>query len=80
VPAKPRCPSCKKPAAPRKENASFPFCSERCKMIDLGRWLGGDYRLPGPPASDADIAGALRDGTRRDDDDDGNGNGNGHLH
>lgn len=25
-----------------------PFCSERCKMADLGRWLAGDYRIPGP--------------------------------
>jgi len=23
-----------------------PFCSERCKMADLGRWLSGDYRVP----------------------------------
>ena len=23
-----------------------PFCSPRCKTVDLGRWLGGDYRLP----------------------------------
>ena len=26
-----------------------PFCSERCKMADLGRWLSGDYRVPGDP-------------------------------
>jgi hypothetical protein len=25
-----------------------PFCSERCKLADLGRWLKGDYRIPGP--------------------------------
>ncbi|MBM3751919.1 MAG: DNA gyrase inhibitor YacG [Acidimicrobiia bacterium] len=25
-----------------------PFCSERCRMADLGRWLQGDYRVPGP--------------------------------
>ena len=24
-----------------------PFCSERCRMADLGRWLQGDYRVPG---------------------------------
>ncbi len=24
-----------------------PFCSERCKMADLGRWAGGEYRMPG---------------------------------
>ncbi len=26
-----------------------PFCGERCKMADLGRWLGGEYRVPGEP-------------------------------
>jgi endogenous inhibitor of DNA gyrase (YacG/DUF329 family) len=26
-----------------------PFCSERCKMADLGRWLSGDYRVPTQP-------------------------------
>jgi uncharacterized protein len=24
----------------------FPFCSERCRLIDLGRWLGENYRIP----------------------------------
>jgi endogenous inhibitor of DNA gyrase (YacG/DUF329 family) len=28
------------------EDAWRPFCSERCKMADLGRWLSGDYRAP----------------------------------
>jgi uncharacterized protein len=31
------------------EPAWRPFCSERCKLADLGRWLAGDYRVPGPP-------------------------------
>ncbi len=31
-----------------------PFCSERCKMADLGRWLSGDYRIPGEPVPDED--------------------------
>ncbi len=29
--------------------AVFPFCSERCKMADLGQWLTGGYRLSGAP-------------------------------
>ena len=41
-----RCQICKKPVAPRVENASFPLCSERCKLIDLGKWLGEEYRVP----------------------------------
>jgi endogenous inhibitor of DNA gyrase (YacG/DUF329 family) len=24
----------------------YPFCGERCKLIDLGRWLGGKYQIP----------------------------------
>jgi endogenous inhibitor of DNA gyrase (YacG/DUF329 family) len=28
------------------ESAWRPFCSERCKMADLGRWLSGNYRVP----------------------------------
>jgi endogenous inhibitor of DNA gyrase (YacG/DUF329 family) len=40
------CPICNHPAAPRSENGCFPFCSARCKQIDLGKWLSGDYRIP----------------------------------
>jgi endogenous inhibitor of DNA gyrase (YacG/DUF329 family) len=39
-PARP-CPICGKPA----ERKYHPFCSGRCRMIDLGRWLKGDYRI-----------------------------------
>ncbi len=31
----------------------FPFCSSRCKTIDLGRWLGETYRLPAEDSEDA---------------------------
>jgi len=43
-----RCPICKKPVAePQPGQASyFPFCSERCKLVDLGRWLTGKYQIP----------------------------------
>ena len=43
-----QCPICKKPVEePREGEKSFyPFCSERCKLIDLGRWLGGKYQIP----------------------------------
>lgn len=44
------CPICQRPAAPRPQNRAFPFCTERCRMVDLGRWLGEDYAIPGPPA------------------------------
>ncbi|HEX2445885.1 MAG TPA: DNA gyrase inhibitor YacG [Vicinamibacterales bacterium] len=31
-----------------------PFCSERCRMADLGRWLSGSYRVQGPPVPEHD--------------------------
>lgn len=31
----------------------FPFCSERCKTIDLGRWLGETYRIPAEEAEES---------------------------
>ena len=40
------CSICRKPVAPRAENPAFPFCSKRCRMVDLGRWLGEEYRVP----------------------------------
>ena len=33
-------------SAPVNPAVPFPFCSERCKLIDLGRWLDGKYQIP----------------------------------
>ena len=41
-----RCPTCRGPSAERDQNVTFPFCSERCRLIDLGNWLGDTYRIP----------------------------------
>ena len=41
----PACPTCKQPTA-RPGNDWFPFCRERCKLVDLGRWIDGEYRVP----------------------------------
>ncbi|MEK6744487.1 MAG: DNA gyrase inhibitor YacG [Nitrospirota bacterium] len=41
-----RCPVCKKETA-WKDNPFRPFCSERCRMIDLGRWAAEEYRIAG---------------------------------
>ncbi len=43
------CPICKKDVATGAENGAFPFCSSRCKLVDLGAWLDGSYRIPGEP-------------------------------
>ena len=36
------CPECGKPAT----RADYPFCSPRCKDVDLNRWLSGSYAIP----------------------------------
>jgi endogenous inhibitor of DNA gyrase (YacG/DUF329 family) len=52
-----RCPICKKEAL-WKDNPFRPFCSERCKLIDLGKWASEDYRIAdkgeGPSDGDRD--------------------------
>jgi uncharacterized protein len=46
-----RCPVCKKPV--RSSDAEFPFCSPRCRTLDLGKWASGGY-VVSSPVSDAD--------------------------
>ena len=41
-----RCPICKKEVA--LGSADFPFCSERCRLIDLGNWASGKYVISSP--------------------------------
>ena len=49
------CPMCRRPAAERTADQSpWPFCSHRCRLIDLGKWLGEEYRMPGPAADKPD--------------------------
>jgi endogenous inhibitor of DNA gyrase (YacG/DUF329 family) len=48
-----RCPVCNREFDPESSPA-MPFCSERCRTIDLGRWLGEAYRLPTAPDPEAD--------------------------
>jgi hypothetical protein len=40
------CPICKKLVDPASENV--PFCSDRCRLIDLGKWASGDYKISSP--------------------------------
>jgi len=41
-----KCPICKKPVVSTAED--FPFCSERCRLIDLGKWASGEYVISSP--------------------------------
>jgi endogenous inhibitor of DNA gyrase (YacG/DUF329 family) len=45
-----KCPICGKPAT----EASKPFCSERCRDVDLNRWLSDSYRIPAAKDDDED--------------------------
>lgn len=48
------CPICRKPVA--DDAPEFPFCSPRCRTVDLGNWASGTYRVPVKP-DDEDGAG-----------------------
>ena len=63
------CPICQAPTPPRAENRFHPFCSQRCQLVDLARWLDGDYRIPGEPVDDIVAS------PPREDDDEGARNG-----
>lgn len=41
------CPICKRPTDDARD-ANFPFCSERCRLLDLGAWASEKYRIAAP--------------------------------
>jgi len=52
------CPTCRRPALFGPANPWRPFCSERCRGVDLGAWASEGYRVAAPaPRSDDDDAG-----------------------
>lgn len=55
------CPICKKPVGSRAENPSFPFCSPRCRSVDLGKWLGEEYRVPERHPEEREDEGGVRE-------------------
>ncbi len=55
-----RCPHCRK-KAPWERNPYRPFCSERCRLLDLGQWASGSYRIPGQPVDDGELMDALEE-------------------
>ena len=63
-----RCPMCR--AAVPSTGVWRPFCSERCKMVDLGAWMLGHYRIPAEPDPDDDLGSAPLPPPALDDDDD----------
>ncbi len=46
------CPTCEAPVEWGPQSPSRPFCSERCKLIDLGAWATEAHSIPGDPLED----------------------------
>ena len=53
------CPTCGKKVAWLPINRFRPFCSERCKLIDLGAWAAEEHSIPGDPLEDELFSGDL---------------------
>jgi endogenous inhibitor of DNA gyrase (YacG/DUF329 family) len=47
-----KCPTCGALVRWVIDNPFRPFCSERCRLIDLGEWATGNYTIPGEPAEE----------------------------
>jgi len=62
-----RCPICKKPVA--SADPDFPFCSQRCRTIDLGKWASGQYVISSPVKDISDEFEQESNADRSDDDD-----------
>jgi hypothetical protein len=62
-----RCPTCR--TLVTAEDHYFPFCSDRCRIIDLGKWSSGAYRISSP-ILDPDVLEGLENTPRPGEDDD----------
>jgi endogenous inhibitor of DNA gyrase (YacG/DUF329 family) len=49
-----RCPICKSPV--KSTDSEFPFCSQRCRLIDLGKWASGEYVISSPLRDTSDAS------------------------
>lgn len=57
----PRCPVCDATVS-LEETPTAPFCSDRCRLVDLGRWLDESYGVPAPPPDDDEDAEGIDEG------------------
>lgn len=55
-----KCPHCGKEIKNQKEPYR-PFCSNRCKLIDLGKWISEDYRVPAMERDDSGKESSMKD-------------------
>jgi endogenous inhibitor of DNA gyrase (YacG/DUF329 family) len=63
-----RCPTCSTLVTAQDED--FPFCSDRCRKIDLGKWASGAYRISSPVLDPEVLEGLGENSRPRNDDDD----------
>jgi endogenous inhibitor of DNA gyrase (YacG/DUF329 family) len=56
---RPSCPICRRPLPARTTDgvagSAYPFCSSRCKWVDLGNWMDARYVIDGPSIEDAEL-------------------------
>ncbi|NQZ30055.1 MAG: DNA gyrase inhibitor YacG [Oceanospirillaceae bacterium] len=48
------CPECNTPLEWSTDNVNRPFCSERCKLLDLGSWANESYQIPAEISAEED--------------------------
>ncbi|MFM9268691.1 DNA gyrase inhibitor YacG [Halomonas elongata] len=61
------CPQCRKKVLWSEDNPYRPFCSKRCRLLDLGAWADESHRIAGEPSMDeADIDAMLARADRDD--------------
>ncbi len=63
-----RCPTCSKIVL--RDDPDFPFCSDRCRLIDLGKWASGGYVISSPITDPEDIERVQKSQEERHRDDD----------
>ncbi len=49
-----KCPTCRRPVEWSAASAYRPFCSDRCRLIDLGAWLSEQHKIPDESAADGE--------------------------
>ncbi len=49
-----KCPTCKRNVEWSDNSTYRPFCSDRCRLIDLGAWFSEDHAIPGEPLPEED--------------------------
>ena len=62
-PVRRKCPTCGRVLEVKPPDSDRPFCSERCRLADLGKWLDGGYRISAPISEEDLDQGVVPDDT-----------------